>query len=162
MQHFGTTELLCYRPHGTHIFRIVLPDALIDRTITWYHRMLQHAGTDNLYLTMARHFYANGLKARTQEIVKNCSDCQKYTLTGQGYGHLATRETQVAPWFEVAIDAILGPWEIPLPRGNDVCEFHALTMIDTVTNSTLIIRVPNTTAQAAAQAFEISWLFKNS
>jgi hypothetical protein len=113
--------------------------------------MLQHAGTDNLYLTMARHFYANGLKGRTQEIVKNCSDCQKYKLTGQGHGqHLAARETHVAPWFKVAIDTV-GPWEVPLPRGNDACKFHALKMIDTVTNSTLIIRVPNTTAQAAAQ-----------
>ena len=160
MQHFGTTELVCHRPPGTQNSRINLRDALIDQTITWYLKMLQHAGTDNLHLTMARHFYANGLKARTQEIVKNCSDCQKYTLTGQGYGHLATRETQVAPWFEVAIDAILGPWEIPLPRGNDVCEFHALTMIDTVTNLTEMVRVPNTTAQPAAQAFKISWLFK--
>jgi hypothetical protein len=121
--------------------------------------MLQHLGTDNLYLTMARNFYANGLKVRTQEIVNNCSDCQMYKLTGKGYGHLAARETLVAPWFIVAIDTI-GPWEIPLPRANDVCKFHALTMIDTVTILTEIVRVPNTTSQAAAQAFEISWLFK--
>ena len=132
----------------------------MDRSIRWYHRMLQHAGMENLYLTMARHFYAPGLKARVQEVVKNCSDCQRFKTTGIGYGHLAARETNVAPWFEVAIDTI-GPWEIPIQRGNNaLCKFYALTIIDTVTNLAELIRVPNTSARAAAAAFETGWLLR--
>ena len=41
---------------------------------------------------------------------------------------------------------------------NNMLKFHALTMINTVTNLTEIVRVRNTTAQAAATAFEVGWL----
>jgi hypothetical protein len=44
--------------------------------------------------------------------------------------------------------------------GNNMLKFHALTMINTVTNLTKIVRVRNTTAQAAATAFEVGWLFR--
>ncbi len=70
------------------------------------------------------------------------------------------RETKVAPWFEIAIDTI-GPWEIPMQRGNNVCKFYALTMIDTVTTLSELMRVPNTTARAAAEAFKAGWVLRN-
>jgi transposase InsO family protein len=158
-QQFGRTELVCYRPAGEHNFFIMLPDGQVERTIRWYHQILQHAGMENLYSTMAKHYYYPGLKARVQRVVQSCEECQKYKAPGRGYGHLAPREARVAPWYEVAIDTI-GPWEIPMQPGNNVLKFHALTMIDTVTNLTEIMRVRDTTAQSAATAFEVGWLFR--
>ena len=116
-------------------------------------------GVENLYLTMSRHFYAPGLKATIQGAIKNCCNCQQFKTIGIGYGHLAVRETNVAPCFEVFINTI-GPWEIPMQSGNNVCKFYALTMIDTVTNLSELIQVPNSTARAAAQAFETGWLLR--
>jgi hypothetical protein len=47
-----------------------------------------------------------------------------------------------------------------MQRGNNVRKFYALTMIDSVTNLAELIRVPNTTARAAAAAFEVGWLLR--
>ena len=38
-------------------------------------------------------------------------NCQKYKLTGRGYGLLPEREVQISPWEEVAID-LIGTWEV--------------------------------------------------
>ena len=158
-QQFGSTELVCYRaPAGAHSFRIMLPDTLIDQSIKRYHKVLQHVGMEKLYPTMSRRFYAPVLKAKIQEAIKNCGNSQQFKATGIGYGHLAVRETNVAPRFKIAVNTI-GPWG-KMQRGNNVCKFYALTMIDTVTNSSELMRVPNTTARAAAEAFEAGWLLR--
>lgn len=57
---------------------------------------------------MARHFYSPDSKAKIKEAASTF-----------GYGHLlAARETNLAPWFEIAIDTIVGPWEIPMQGGH--------------------------------------------
>jgi hypothetical protein len=71
---------------------------------------------------------------------------------------VAPREALVALWYEIAINTI-GPWEIEL-QNNETRNFHALTMIDTVTNFVEMQRVNSTSAQDAANAFEMNWLFK--
>jgi hypothetical protein len=56
-----------------------------------------------------------------------CKDCQKHILAGCGYGLLSEQEVRIAPWEEVAIDLIGGPWKVKV-NGRQV-EFNALTCI---------------------------------
>ena len=107
---------------------------------------------------MSRILYHPNLRDHIENYIKNWETCQKHKLQGRGYGHLAPREALVAPWYEVAIDTI-GPWEIEL-QNHETRKFHALTMIDTVTNLVEMQRVNSTSAQDAANAFEMNWLFK--
>ena len=77
----------------------------------------------------------------------------KTQTSGSGYGHLAPRKALVALWYEVAIDTI-GPWEIELVQNNETRKFHALTMINTVTNLVELVQVNSTSAQDATNAFK--------
>ena len=157
-QRFGESELVCYQPLGAPNFAIMIPENKVNATISWFHEKLNHAGRDSLISTMSRILYHPQLRERIENYVKNCETCQKHKLQGRGYGHMAPREALVAPWYEIAIDTI-GPWEIEL-QNNETRKFHALTMIDTVTNLVEMQRVNTTSALDAANAFEMNWLFK--
>jgi hypothetical protein len=52
-------------------------------------------------------------------------------------------EVRVAPWDEVAID-LIGPWKVKV--GSKLCEFNALTCIDTASNLVELVRIDNKTA----------------
>src|SRR6056300_956309 len=62
---------------------------------------------------------------------------------------------RIAPWEEVAID-LIGPWTIKV-RGK-VCEFSALTCIDTVSNLVELIRIDNKTSDHVRNKFTQTWL----
>ncbi|KAL7501792.1 hypothetical protein ACHAXN_000106 [Cyclotella atomus] len=55
-------------------------------------------------------------------------ECQRHKLAGKGYGLLPGRQVRVPPWEEVAID-LISPWKVKV--NDHVCEFNALTCIDT-------------------------------
>jgi hypothetical protein len=61
------------------------------------------------------------------------------------------------PWEEVAVD-LIGPWKIEVPDGT--ISFFPLTMIDTATTLSEIIRIENKTSQHVALQFENSWLVR--
>jgi hypothetical protein len=109
-QRFGPLELVCCQPAGAQNFQIMLVDAILDRTIKWYHLTFQHVGMEKQYGTMSKHFYHPRLRERTTEIVRTCKQCQNFKARGMGYDHMAAREAAIAPWYDVAIDTI-GPWE---------------------------------------------------
>ena len=48
MQPFGNTVLVCYRPVGTHNFRILVPDNVLSHLVAWYYTVLGHTGESNL------------------------------------------------------------------------------------------------------------------
>ena len=162
-QEFGNVEVVCYRPRREHNFVIMLPEAMVKRTVQWYHQQLQHIGEENLYQTISKNFYHPNLRSEVRLRVQNCEVCQRNKQQGRGYGHLAPREALVAPWFELAIDTI-GPWELKVANNEDQGEeyrkFYALTMIDTVTGWVEIQRVDTTSANDAATALETGWLFR--
>ena len=157
-QRFGEAELVCYQPLGMQNFVIMIPENRVNATILWFHEKLNHAGRDSLTSTLSRILYHPNLRESIENYIKNCETCQKHKLQGRGYRHLAPREALVAPWYEIAIDTI-GPWEIEL-QNNETRKFHALIMIDTVTKLVEMQRVNSTSAQDAANAFEMNWLFK--
>jgi hypothetical protein len=62
---------------------------------------------------------------------------------------------QTAPWEEVAID-LIGPWKVKV--NGKLCEFNALTCIDTASNLVELIRIDNKTAEHIRNKFVQSWL----
>ena len=54
----------------------VIPSSLLDRIIIWYHELLNHPGKDHTYRTISQNFYARGMEARIQLLIRRCS-CKK-------------------------------------------------------------------------------------
>ena len=156
-QPFGQTMLVCYRPPGTHNFRIVVPDAVLLHLVRWYHSVLGHTGEANLQRTLQATFHHRNIRATIADVVKNCAVCQRNKLANRGFGNLPPREANVAPWFEVAVDTI-GPWTVRVRNQN--VQLYAVTIIDTATNLVELVRISSPTAARAANAFEHGWLFR--
>jgi transposase InsO family protein len=90
-----------------------------------------------------------------EQVVLSCDSCQRNKNPGPGQGHLPPRQDVGLPWEEVAVD-LIGPWKIAVPDG--IVEFFALTMIDTTTTLSEIVRIENKTSQHVAMHFENSWI----
>ena len=149
--------MLCFRPYADspqEDWRIAIPVTLITRIVEWYHIVLGHVGSTQLYETIRRNFHFPSLKAHCERF--KCDDCQRNKQWGPGYGELPPCNAPLMPWDEVAID-LIGPWSIELHNGQKV-EFNALTCIDPVTNLVEIIRINRKTAEHVAQKFEDCWL----
>ena len=68
---------------------------------------------------------------------------------------LPEREIRSVPFEEVAVD-LIGPWNINV-RGK-THEFRALTVIDTVTTLTELVRFDNKTPEHVGLKFKQCWL----
>lgn len=136
--------------------RIVIPEALIDDTIKWFHFCCGHGGTVRIYETLKVHFYYKGLKKKIEEYVKKCDSCQRNKNTGPGYGHLPPRNATEIPFEQIAIDTI-GPWTINVPGFGNIT-FKALTIIDQATTLSEICRIDSGHAAQATMQFENQWL----
>jgi hypothetical protein len=148
-------RLICFQESPVHPWRIVLPNALLDDTIHWYHQFLNHLGMTRVHDTIASTYWHPQLRNRIEQIVSTCDTCQRFKLPGPGYGILPPREAAIAPWEEVCID-LIGPWEVQI--GSEKIEFNALTCIDPVTNLTELIQVRNKTCGHVTSKFEQVWL----
>ena len=141
-------------PTETRIWKIVLPESIIQDVLRWYHVVLGHCGYQRLYNTIRARFHAKHLEAKCKQFV--CRDnCYQYKNQGRGYGFLPPREAGAAPWNEVAVD-LIGPWKVTV---NEIeLEFKALTCIDPVTNLAEAIRINNKTSKHIADQFQNCWL----
>jgi transposase InsO family protein len=136
--------------------RIVIPEALIDDTIKWYHFCCGHGGTIRIYETLKRNFYYQGLKKKIGDFVEKCDSCQRNKNVGQGYGQLPPRNATEIPFEQIAIDSI-GPWTINV-QGFGNITFKALTIIDQATTLSEICRIDSGHAAQATMQFENQWL----
>ena len=150
-------NIICYRKTPNDDPRIYIPDSLLERLTNWYHQVLNHPGMNRLYETINTHMYNSQLRKTCENVARTCDACQKYKLTGRGYGDTPPRQAQLAPWHEVAVD-LIGPWKISIPGIDEALEFRALTTIDTVSNLPELIRINNKTSEHVATQFENSWL----
>mmetsp|Transcript_27581 Transcript_27581/g.40549 ORF Transcript_27581/g.40549 Transcript_27581/m.40549 type:complete len:847 (+) Transcript_27581:174-2714(+) len=149
--------IMHFRPYANspeEEWRIAIPSSLINRIVLWYHLVLGHVGSTQLYDTIRRRFHYPSLKQHCERF--KCDVCQKNKQLGQGYGLLPPRLAPLMPWDEVAVD-LIGPWSIKLRNGQTVT-FNALTCVDPVTNLVEIIRINSKTAEHVAQKFEDCWL----
>ena len=122
-------------------------------TVIWFHQVLGHPGEKRLCETLHQCYYHPQL----QRIVHRykCKHCQRYKLSGKGYGLLAEREMRISPWTEVAVD-LIGPWEVKV--NGQIVVFNALTSVDTASNLVELTRIDNKTSEHVTRKFEQSWL----
>ncbi|KAG7367308.1 hypothetical protein IV203_029979 [Nitzschia inconspicua] len=83
--------------------RIVIPEALVNDAIKWYHYVGGHVGSTRLYQTLSTHFYFKGLKQRVEEYVSTCDSCQRNKNPGQGVGELPPRQATELPFEQVTV-----------------------------------------------------------
>lgn len=154
---FGDTVLATKKVNDQ--YRIVVPEALVDPTITWYHLVLGHCGQERMIKTLRNHLFVPGLEAKVKSHVESCDKCQRYKNPGPGQGHLPARDEDATPFADVALDCI-GPWTINVPGFGEL-KFKALTIIDIATTLIEIARLDHSTSQHAALQFENQWLSRH-
>jgi transposase InsO family protein len=153
----GEIEVIVHRddPQDPSEWRIVIPDAVLDRMIQWYHEKLSHVGIDRTIATMAHVWYNPRLQARAQQLIKACETCQRNKISSRAYGELPPREATLVPWEEIHVDSI-GPWRFRF--GNRLIKIDAITIVDPVTLLLEIPAVPSSKAIHAAAAVEDTWI----
>ena len=136
------------------MWKIVLPESIIQDVLKWYHLVLGHCGYQRLYNIVGVRFHSKQLEIKCRQF--HCTDnCHQYQNQGRGYGFLLPREANAAPWNKVTVDSI-GPWTVTVNHVE--VEFKALTCMDPVTNLTEAIRINNKTSLHMADQFRNYWL----
>ena len=151
----GNVQLMCYLPRNDDDWKIVIPSQCLTNIVHWYHDVLNHVGMTKLIDTIATHLYHPDLRSQAQEVVQRCPVCQRYKLSGPGYGQLPPRDALLVPWEEVAVD-LIGPWHINV-QDQDLT-FLALTCIDNVTHLAELSLIRNKSSAHVAMRFENEWL----
>lgn len=152
--------------------KIVIPDTLQKRIITWYHESLRHPGISRTTKTIQQHFHWKNLTKDVEKHCNECAVCKHYKKYTQQYGILPTKIHDPNPWSKVCID-MSSPWTIPqakpkAKRGktttkankeeNDKKELLVLTIMDPDTNFLDMIAMPSKASMLVARAFDRLWL----
>ncbi len=147
-------DIICYKEDPTQpIWKIALPESMVVDTVKWFHQVMGHPGEKRLRDTLNQHYQQPKLHYHIDKL--KCKDCQKYKLSGCGYGLLPKQEVRIAPWEEVAI-YLIGPWKVKV-NGRQV-KFNALTSIDMASNLVELIRIDNKTTKHIRDKFTQSWI----
>lgn len=150
----GNTQLILYERDGKH--KICIPDSMLRTIIAFYHKALGHIGVVRLEQGIRQYFEHRHLHDRVREYVKTCDTCQRCKATQAEYGELPERVADFIPWGSIAVD-LVGPWKFRDRHGFEH-QFHALTIIDVVTNYVEIVRLDNKTAEHVSAQFRNQWL----
>lgn len=75
---FDDIELICYLPEQNQPddWKIAVPEGMLAKLITWYHRTLSHVGMSRLKRTINQHFYNAKMGSTVEKILKTCDPCQ--------------------------------------------------------------------------------------
>ena len=88
-QEYYGTNLICTLQNNQT--KIVLPQALQEPAIKWYHIVLGHCGASRLYRGLNQFLFSPQLKTQVENFTLTCDSCQKNKNKGPGYGHLPPR-----------------------------------------------------------------------
>jgi hypothetical protein len=145
--------ICCKKDPAQPNWKIVSPEAMVVDTIKWFHQVMGHPDEKRLHKTLNQHHYHPKLCYHIDRL--RCKDCQKNKLADPDYCLLLTREVQIEPWEEVAIN-LIGPWKVKV--NGQLVEFNALTCIDTASNLVELIHVDHKTTKHICDKFTQSWL----
>ncbi|CAJ1950334.1 unnamed protein product [Cylindrotheca closterium] len=134
--------------------RIVVPEALHDSTVHWYHVILGHCGQDRLIKSLQNHLHFPGLGAKVKAFVETCDECQRYKNNGPGYCHLPPHDDYPAPFEDVALDHD-GPWTLDVSEFGKLV-FHALTPIMDIASDLLELLIYNAAGSFTAPTFQLA------
>ena len=135
------TVVLVRKRNASDRPRLIIPDSLQEKVISWYHHYLQHPGSDRMEGTIGRVMYWHGMCAQIRRACKYCPRCQKSKGRKRKYGHLPPKEATVVPWETLHCD-LIGPITIKAEDGTEM-DFMCLTMIDAATGWFEIVELPN-------------------
>ncbi|CAB9522987.1 Transposon Tf2 [Seminavis robusta] len=93
---------------GDH--RIIVPAALTQRLMEWYHTTLVHPGVNRLYNTLRQHYTWPKMLEQIRTYIRSCHACQLGKRGMRGYGKIPLKDTETEPWKDVAVD-LSGPWK---------------------------------------------------
>jgi hypothetical protein len=136
---FDDTEVLV-KQVGNHTPRLVIPDSLQEKVLSWYHHYLQHPGRDRMEETIGANMYWHGMRSQIRRMVDTCDRCQKGKSRKRKYGHLAPKDGITRPWHTVCLD-LVGPFTITDSNGTAM-EVMLFTMIDPATGWVEITELP--------------------
>jgi transposase InsO family protein len=153
-QDYHGTQLLC-RQSTDEQWKIVIPEALINDTIRWYHSIMSHVGSSRLYDSLRSLVWFAGMRRRIDAHVHSCDACQRFKDQGRGQGALPPRNDTSIPFEEVAAD-LIGPWSIDI--NGQTLQIQALTIVDTATTLAEVIRIEDRSSQHVANLFDNNWL----
>lgn len=147
-----TIRLIC------HTGKIVIPDSLKLRVLTWYHTMLIHPGAKRTVETIRQHFYWKGMQKDVEKFVRQCPTCQKTKVKTKNYGHLPEKNAEYIPWEKLCVD-LIGPYKIPNKKTpKKPRKLWCVTMIDPATGWVEIKDIDNKCAATVANIVEQTWL----
>ena len=120
--------------------KMVIPNSLKDRILTWYHHYLQHPGHDRLEMTLRATMTWKGMREAVRRFTKKCPQCQKCKHTKRKHGKLPEKFVVTEPWHTLCVD-LIGPYTL---KGRDKSEidFMCLSMIDAATGWFEIVELP--------------------
>jgi hypothetical protein len=145
-----TRNLICYKD------KIVIPDILQQKVVTWYHNTLCHSGETRTEQTIRQHFWWSNLRDLVHRTCSKCDTCQRTKRTSKKYGHLPAKEAEADPWDVLCVD-LIGPYTIKR-RGKKNLTLWCVTMIDPATGWFEMKEIPNKEAFTIASLIEQTWL----
>ena len=122
--------------------KIVIPQSLQNRAVSWYHHYLQHPGSTRLEETLRAVMYWNDMRSTIRKHVKNCRSCQINKRKKLKYGKLPTKFVITNPWESLCVD-LIGPYTLRGKDGTEI-DFMCLTMIDPASSWFEIVELPVT------------------
>ena len=113
--------------------KILVPEALKERVLDWYHTMLVHPGVDRMEASIRAVFTWKGLRGDVQKLCKHCHTCQMFKKSGRKkYGLLPAKQAEVVKWQRVNVD-LWGPASVHNKIDGKTHQIHVMTMVDPVT-----------------------------
>mgnify|MGYP002063500018 FL=1 len=147
----GEVTLICYQG------KIVIPEQLRKRVVTWYHTYLLHPGQNRTESTIEQHLYWPDMRTQIREICDKCPSCQINKRTYKKYGHLPAKEAEAEPWERLCVD-LIGPYKIAQKGKKKPLKLQALTMIDPATGWFEIVEYNDKKSITIANLMEMTWL----
>ena len=139
--------------------KIIVPQPLQNRVLTWYHSRLVHPGRDRLFESIFQHFdwpKKGQLRNAVGAFVKGCDVCQTAKRQLKKYGHLPEKQVEQNPWETIHID-LYGPKKIKRKNGPPI-EFKVVTMIDPVTGWFEMCSFDDKQPETILNILEYQWL----
>ncbi len=139
-----------------HNGKIVVPEKLRQRVITWYHEALCHPGINRTEETIGQHLWWPKMRDEITEHVTVCPTCQKNKKQRKKYGHMPEKEAEAEPWDKMCVD-LIGPYTIKR-KGQKPLHVKCVTMIDPATGWFEIAQYNDKQPITIANIVERYWL----
>ena len=93
-------ELICRND------KIVIPNKLQWRVVTWYHDILRHPGETRTEQTLRQQFWWPNVRNDVHDVCSTCDTCQRTKHNSKKYGYLPAKEAEADPWETLCVDLI--------------------------------------------------------